>query len=66
MEMQQSDNVDEEILKLLEDYQISAHTKVNNRKFKAGNLTKDWRLSIFIPIPKKNNASKCEDHRLIS
>ena len=60
------DDVHGEILKLLETPQITAITRLFNNIYETGHLPKDWLLSIFIPIPKKNNTRKCEDHRLIS
>ncbi|CAG9834929.1 unnamed protein product [Diabrotica balteata] len=57
------DEVHGEILNLLESHEITALTKLfNNIYYETCYLPKDWLLSIFIPLPKKANARKCEEH----
>lgn len=60
------DEVPSEILKLLDDRGITALHKVFNTIYETGHYPKQWLCSTFIPLPKKTNARKCEDHRLIS
>lgn len=36
-----------------------------NAIYESGRLPEDWVTSTYIPIPKKNKARRCEDHRTI-
>lgn len=60
------DQIHGEVLKLLDREQMKLLTNLFNKVYTSGQLPNDWLLSTFIPIPKKTNASKCSDHRIIS
>lgn len=60
------DQIHGEVLKLLDREQMKLLTYLFNKVYTSGQLPNDWLLSTFIPIPKKTNASKCSDHRIIS
>ena len=60
------DQVPVEMLKLLDDDGIRILQSFFNRIYNTGKFPTKWLTSLFIPLPKKNNATKCEDHRLIS
>jgi len=60
------DEIPSEILKLLDERGITALHKMFNIIYETGHYPNQWVCSIFIPLPKKTNARKCEDHRLIS
>lgn len=60
------DEISSEILKLLDERGITALHKMFNIIYETGHYPKQWLCSTFIPLPKKTNARKCEDHRLIS
>ncbi|XP_030751542.1 uncharacterized protein LOC115879046 [Sitophilus oryzae] len=60
------DNVQAEILKLLEDNQLKLLTKLLNKIYETGELPSDWLVSTFIPLPKRANATRCSDYRIIS
>ena len=60
------DGIYPEILKLINTDNIVILVELFNNIYQAGELPKDWLKSIFIPIPKKSNARKCEQFRLIS
>lgn len=60
------DKIPSEILKLLDGRGITALHTVFNTIYETGHYPKQWLCSTFIPLPKKTNARKCEDHRLIS
>lgn len=60
------DNVPIEILKLLEEDQLDVLTQFFNNIYETGNLPSDWLKSTFITIPKKQNAKKCGEYRMIS
>nr|ADF18552.1 endonuclease-reverse transcriptase [Bombyx mori] len=60
------DNIPIEILKLLEEDQLDVLTQFFNNIYETGNLPSDWLKSTFIKIPKKQNAKKCGEYRMIS
>lgn len=60
------DEIPSEILKLLDKRGITVLHKIFNTIYETGQYPKQWLCSTFIPLPKKTNARKCEDHRLIS
>ena len=60
------DEIPTEILKLLDERGISALHKIFNRIYETGCYPEPWLRSTFIPLPKKVNVKRCEDHRLIS
>jgi len=57
------DNIHAEILKLVNVEQLCA---LFNKIYDTGDIPSDWLVSTFVAIPKKANATTCEDHRLIS
>lgn len=60
------DNIYVEMLQLLNEGNIILLTRLINKIYNLGTIPQDWLTSIFVPIPKKNNANKCSDFRLIS
>lgn len=60
------DGIPSEILKMLDEGSIEVLHKIFNIVYETGQYPRQWLSSTFIPLPKKNNARKCEDHRLIS
>lgn len=60
------DEIPSEILKILDETSIEALQKIFNIIYETGQYPQQWLNSTFIPLPKKTNARKCEDHRLIS
>lgn len=58
------DGIPSEIL--LDERGIAALHKIFNFIYDTGHYPEQWLCSTFIPLPKKSNARKCEDHRLIS
>lgn len=60
------DEIPAELIKLLDDKGVAVLRKLFNRIYETGQYPLQWLSSTFIPLPKKNNAKKCEDHRLIS
>jgi len=55
-----------ELIKLLDDRGKAVLQKLFNKIYETGQYPDQWLTSTFIPLPKKNKARKCEDHRLIS
>lgn len=60
------DEIPSEILKLLDERGITTLHKIFNIIYETGHYPEQWLCSTFIPLPKKTNARRCEDHRLIS
>ena len=60
------DQIHEEVLKLLDPEQIKLLTNLFNKIYTGGQIPNDWLMLTFIPLPKKSNATKCSDHRIIS
>ncbi|XP_072933758.1 uncharacterized protein [Epargyreus clarus] len=60
------DNVYIEVLKLVEEENLDALTKLMNLVYDTGQIPDDWLKSVFITLPKKPNAKKCEEFRTIS
>ncbi|XP_060533833.1 uncharacterized protein LOC132706497 [Cylas formicarius] len=63
------DQIHAETLRLIvdaDDTGLKLLTSLFNSIYEAGNLPTDWLRSTFITLPKKPNASQCDDHRMIS
>lgn len=60
------DQVPVELLKLLDNEGIKIMQRLFNQIYNTGNFPSKWLTSLFVPLPKKNNTTRCEDHRLIS
>lgn len=60
------DEVPAELIKLLDDRGITVLHRFFNRMYETGQYPTQWISSTFIPLPKKNNARKCDQYRLIS
>jgi len=56
------DRIPVELLKLLDDKSITVLQMMFNN---TGEYPAKWLTSNFVLLPKKNNATKCENHRLI-
>lgn len=60
------DSVYVEVLKLVNEENMGALTKFLNLVYDTGRVPDDWLKSVFITLPKKPNAKKCEEFRTIS
>ncbi|CAG9827551.1 unnamed protein product [Diabrotica balteata] len=60
------DDTPTELLKLIENDNIKVVVRLFNSIYNTGVIPADWLKSIFIAIPKKHNARKCSEYRLIS
>ena len=63
------DEVHAETLKLLiheDGAGLSLLTDLFNDIYRTGKIPSDWLKSTFVTLPKKANASKCDDYRMIS
>jgi len=60
------DNVPVELLQASGDEGVKALTILCQKIWKTGAWPKDWKKSVYIPIPKKGNATDCADYRTIA
>lgn len=60
------DNFYSEFLKLMDEEQIKWLTTIFNNIYNSGKIPRNWLKSTFIALPKKSNARKCDDYRIIS
>jgi Reverse transcriptase (RNA-dependent DNA polymerase) len=54
------------MFKIFNEDNLSLLIDFFNKIYDTGEIPEDWLTSVFIPIPKKKNAKKCEEHRIIS
>src|SRR3984885_14147392 len=59
-------NIPAEMLKSLDERAMKEIIKICQKIYTSGIWPEDYLQSIMVPIKKKPNASKCEDHRTIS
>ena len=59
------DNIVIEEIEAIGDFGVDILTKLMNDIYDTGYLPQDLKKSIFIPLPKKDGAVECEDHRTI-
>src|SRR5438034_10993935 len=57
------DNIYAELLQATDEFSVDKITEIANN---SGNIPEDLSKSIFIALPKKPGATKCELHRTIS
>jgi hypothetical protein len=60
------DGIPAELLKMLDDEQIRSLEKLCQDMYEKGSWPEDFTKAIMIPLPKKQNAVECSDHRTIS
>lgn len=60
------DDIYVESIKLLDDENIGVLVQLFNDIYESGQIPHDWLGSIFVPIPKKPNANRCDQFRMIS
>ena len=61
-----TDLIAAEMLKALDDGPIEKLTQLCNEIYNTGYWPKDLKESIFIPIPNKPKATRCQEYRTIS
>ena len=59
------DGIPVELLQILKD-DIKVPHSICQRIWKTQQWPKDWKRSVFIPIPKKGNAKECSNYRTIA
>lgn len=60
------DGIQTEFFKLLDEESIKMLCKIFNNIYDTGTIPKEWLISEFILLPKKQGAKKCGEYRTIS
>ena len=55
-----------ELFKILEDDAVKVQHSVCQQIWKTQQWPQDWKRSVFIPIPKKDNAKECSNYHTIA
>ena len=59
------DGIPAEIFQILKDDAVKVLYSVCQQIWKTQQWPQDWKMSVFIPIPKKGNAKECSDYHTI-
>ena len=55
-----------ELFQILKDDAVKVLHSICQQIWKTQQWTQDWKMSVFIPIPKKGNAKECSNYRRIA
>ena len=61
-----SDGIPVELFQILKDDAVKVLHSISQETWKTQQWTQDWKSSVFIPIPEKDNAKKCSNYRTIA
>ena len=61
-----SDGIPVELFQILRDYAVKVLHSICQQICKTQQWPEDWKMSVFIPIPKKGNAKECSNHCTIA
>ena len=61
-----SNEIPVELSQILRDDATKVLQSICQQIWKTQQWPKDWKRSVFIPIPKKGNAKECSDYRTIA
>ena len=56
------DIIPAEIFRILKDDAVKGLHSICQQIWKAQQWTQDWKMSVFIPIPKKGNSKECSNY----
>ena len=59
------DGIPVELFQILKDDALKVLHSIGQQIWKTQQWPRDWKRSVFIPIPKKGNAKECSNHRTI-
>ena len=59
------DGIPAEIFQVLKDDAVNVLHSICQQIWKTQQWLQDWKISVFIPIPKKGNAKECSNYRTI-
>ena len=55
-----------ELFQILKDDAVKVPHSIRHQIWKSQQWPQDWKRSVFIPIPKKDNAKECSNYRTIA
>ena len=61
-----SDGIPDELFQILEDDAVKVLHSICQQIWKTQQWPQDWKRSVFIPIPKKGNATECSNTHTIA
>ena len=61
-----SDGIPVELFQILKDDAVKVLHSIYQQNWKTQQWPQDWKMSVFIPIPKKGNAKECSDYLTIA
>ena len=59
------DGIPVELFQILKDDVVKVLPSICQQSWKTQQQPQDWKMSVFIPIPKKGNAKECSNYRTI-
>ena len=62
----EGDGIPAELFQVLKDDAVKVLRSICQQIWKTQQWPQDWKRSVFIPIPKKNNAKECSNYRTIA
>ena len=60
------DGIPAELFQILEDDAVNVLHSICQHIWKTQQWPQDWKMSVFIPIPKKGNAKECSNYHTIA
>ena len=60
------DGIPAELFKILKDNAVKVLHSLGQKIWKTQQWPQDWKRSVFIPIPKKDNAKECSNYHTIA
>ena len=60
------DRIPVELFQILKDDAVKVLHSICQQIWKTQQWPQDWKMSVFIPIPKKDNAKECSNYRTIA
>ena len=60
------DGIPVELIQILKDDAVKVLHSICQQIWKTQQWPRDWKMSVFIPIPKKGNAKECPNYRTIA
>ena len=60
------DGITVELVQILKDDAVKVLHSIGQKIWKTQQWPKDWKRSVFIPIPKKGNAKECSNYHTIA
>ena len=60
------DGIPVELFQILKDDAVEVLHSICQQIWKSQQWPQDWKIPVFIPIPKKGNAKECSNYSMIS